>query len=125
MKNFKIKIATVLTLCLILLAIAPATGIAQAGEWIEKADTPEAGGYGEAVVGIGNSVYIVRCYNVNDNPAFWRYDSVNDSWDSMNTSGLEKGAFRNGAALAYDRNDYLYALLGGRNSDTNRRLFYR
>ena len=99
--------------------------IAQAGEWIEKADTPKAGGYGEAVIGTGNTVYIVRCYNVNDNPAFWRYDSENESWDLMNTSGLEKGAFRNGVALAYDRSDYIYALLGGRYSDSNRTLFYR
>ena len=100
-------------------------GSDEGNEWIEKADTPKAGGYGEAVVGTGNNIYIVRCYNINDNPAFWRYSLENDSWDSMNTSGLENGAFRNGATLAYDRNDYLYALLGGRYSDTNRRLFYR
>ena len=70
-----VKTTTVLT-CLLFLTIATVTGIAQAGEWIEKADTPAAGGYGEAVIGTENNVYIVRCYNVNDNPSFWRYDSV-------------------------------------------------
>ena len=102
-----------------------ATELSFAGNWIEKANTPKAGGYGEALVGTGNGIYIVRCYNVNNNPSFWRYDSVNDSWDSMNTSGLSKGAFRNGAALTWDSEDYIYALLGGSYSDTNRTLFYR
>jgi len=100
-------------------------GSDEGNEWIEKADTPKAGGYGEALVGTGNNIYIARCYNVNDNPSFWRYDTVNDSWDSMNTSGLSTGAFRNGSALAYDHSDYIYALLGGSYSDTNRTLFYR
>jgi hypothetical protein len=119
-----VKTTAVLT-CLLFLTIATVTGIAQAGEWIEKADTPEAGGYGEAVIDSGNNVYIVRCYNVNDNPAFWCYSSENESWNLMNTSGLEKGAFRNGAALTWNYGDYIHALLGGRYSDSNRTLFYR
>jgi hypothetical protein len=48
-------------------------------EWIEKADTPAAGGYGEAVVGTGKNIYIARCYNVNGNPAFWCYDPEDNS----------------------------------------------
>jgi len=43
----------------------------------------------------------------------------------MNTSGLTTGAFRNGAALAWDYSDYIYSLMGARYSDTNRRLLYR
>ena len=42
----------------------------------------------------------------------------------MNTSGLPIGAFRNGAALTWDYDDYIYALLGGKYSDSNRTLFY-
>jgi hypothetical protein len=122
MKSVK---TTAVLICLLFLAIATVAGIAQASEWIEKVDTPKAGGYGEALVGTGNNIYIVRCYNINNNPSFWRYDTVNNSWDSMNTSGLSKGAFRNGAALAYDHSDYIYALLGGSYSDTNRTFFYR
>ncbi|MCK4732498.1 MAG: hypothetical protein KAT65_08570, partial [Methanophagales archaeon] len=102
-----------------------ATELSLAGTWIEKADTPKAGGYGEAVVGTDNGIYITRCYNINNNPSFWRYDTLNDIWDIMNVSGLTKGAFRNGAALAWDSEDYIYALLGGSYSDTNRTLFYR
>ena len=98
-----------------------------AGEWIEKANTPAAGGYGEAMVGTGKKIYIARCYNINSDPAFWSYYSENDSWYSMDTSGLPKGAFRNGAALAWDNEDYIYALLGARYKaeDDNRSLFYR
>jgi len=97
------------------------------GEWIKKADTPAAGGYGEAMIGTGKSIYIARCYNINGNPAFWRYDPEDNSWDPMNTLGLESGAFRNGAALAWDSYDYIYALLGARYKaeDDDRCLFYR
>ena len=119
-----VKTVAVLT-CLLFLTIATVTGIAQAGEWIEKADTPEAGGYGEAVVGTGNYIYAAKCLYASSTPYFWRYDPSINNWDFMNTSGIPTGAFRNGATLAYDRNDYLYALLGGRYSDTNRHLFYR
>jgi hypothetical protein len=95
--------------------------------WIEKANTPAAGGYGEAVVGTGNNIYVARCYNINDAPAFWCYNVESDSWISMNTSGLPTGAFRNGAALAWAGDDYIYALLGARykSDDDNRSLFYR
>ena len=97
-----------------------------AGVWIQKNHTPAAGGYGEAVVGTGNYIYIVRCMYASYAPYFWRYDPSTDKWyDSMNVSGLPTGAFRNGAALAWDHGDYIYALLGGRYSDSNRTLFYR
>ena len=94
-------------------------------EWIVKADTPEAGGYGEAVVGADDYIYIARCMYASSTPYFWRYNLTANSWDPMNTSGLPTGAFRSGTALAWDHNDYTYALLGGRYSDNDRRLFYR
>ncbi len=97
-----------------------------AGVWIQKNHTPRAGGYGEAVVGTGDYIYIARCMYASYVPYFWRYDPSTDKWyDSMNVSGLPTGAFRNGAALAWDHGDYIYALLGGRYSDSNRTLFYR
>ena len=94
-------------------------------KWIEKADTPKTGGYGEAVVGASDYIYIARCMYASSAPYFWRYDPTMDGWDSMNTSGLPTGAFRNGVALTWDNESHIYALLGGRYSDTNRRLFYR
>ncbi len=129
------KIVTVLAGLLFLLATATmapalpldnssssyATEHSFAGNWIEKADTPASGGYGEALVGTEKTIYIARCYNVNSNPTFWGYDSETDSWYSRDTSGLPKGAFRNGAALAWDSDDYyIYALCLVR--DTNRKM---
>ena len=93
--------------------------------WIERADTPTAGGYGEAVVSTGSYIYIAKCMHVSSTPYFWRYNLTTNSWDSMNISGLPAGAFRNGAALAWDNGSYIYTLLGGRYSDADRCVFYR
>jgi hypothetical protein len=94
------------------------------GVWSREEDTPEAGGYGEAVVGTDKHIYIAR-----DNPSspyFWRYDPSTDIWDeSMNISGLPTGAFRNGTSLTWDNGRYIYGLLGGRYSDKDRCPFYR
>lgn len=80
---------------------------------------------GEAVVGTGDGIYVARCPYATTTPSFWRYDPDTDSWTSMNTSGLPSGAFRNGMSMAWDRDDHIYALFGGRYSDSNRTLFYR
>ena len=93
--------------------------------WTKKADTPATGGYGEAVVGTDNYIYIARCMHASSTPYFWRYNPTTNSWDPRDTSGLQTGAFRNGAALTWDYDDSIYALLGGRYSDSNRTLFYR
>jgi hypothetical protein len=97
---------------------------AQADGWIRKVDTPQAGGYGEAVVGTGNYVYVARCLYASSTPCFWGYDPATDSWESMSISGLPTGAFRSGTALAWDHGDHIYALLGARYADDDRRLFY-
>ena len=93
--------------------------------WIKKANTPEAGGYGEAVVSADDYIYIARCMYASSTPYFWRYNLTANSFDPMNTLGLPTGAFRSGTSLTWDNGSYIYALLGGRYSDTNRRLFYR
>jgi hypothetical protein len=94
-------------------------------EWVVKADTPEAGGYGEAVVSADDYIYIARCMYATSTPYFWRYNLTANSWDPMNTSGLPTGAFRSGTSLTWDNGSYIYALLGGRYSDKDRCLFYR
>jgi hypothetical protein len=138
----RIKIITAFIVLLILVAIAVIPPVLPldsgggsviteatpclAGEWIEKNHTPEVGAVGEAVVGTGDYIFIVWCRYYSTTPEFWRYDPSTDNWnDSMNVSGLPIGAFRNGAALAWDHGDYIYALLGGRYKDSNRTLFYR
>ena len=95
------------------------------GNWIRKADAPTAGGFGEAVVSTANNIYIAHCHKSSSDPKFWRYDPWTEDWDLMSTSGLSTGAFRNGAAMAWDYDDHIYALFGGTYNDSNRTLFYR
>jgi len=95
------------------------------GDWIEKKPTPEQGGYGEAVVGTGEAIYVAKCMYYSSTPRFWCYNPLTDNWDWMNTSGLPTGAFRNGACLAWDYGNYIYTLLGARYEDSDRRLFYK
>lgn len=94
------------------------------GEWIKKANTSQSGGFGEALIGANNYIFVARCMFASSTPYFWRYDSSTNNWDFMNTSGLPIGAFRNGATLTWDHSNYIYSLLGGRYED-NRILFYR
>lgn len=95
------------------------------GNWVIKTDAPTAGGYGEAVVSTATNIYIARCLDASSDPVLWRYDPDVENWEMMNTSCLPTGAFRNGAAMAWDYDDHIHALFGGRYGDGNRTLFYR
>jgi hypothetical protein len=125
----KSLIISPLPLIIIFAAIAFNLGIAGSndsiGEWTVRASTSSAGGYGEAIVGTGDNIYVTRCYNSSSTPQFWRYSPETNTWNDMSVQNLPTGAFRNGTALAWDQNDSIYALLGGAYSDVERRLFYR
>ena len=93
-------------------------------EWVKKTSTPAQGGYGQAVVGTGEFVYVIRCLYASSQVQFWKYNPSANSWGSLST-GLEAGTFRNGTALAWDGGNLIYALAGARYEDTDRRLFLR
>lgn len=110
---------------LVLLAVACMTS-AQSLNWISQGTSPISGGYGEAVVGTGDSIYVVKCLYASSEPIFYRYDTDLRTWNSEPTDGLPIGAFRTGTALAWDGERYIYALGGARyDDDPNRREFYR
>ena len=109
---------------LLLLAVACMTG-AQSLNWISQGTSPLTGGYGEAVVGAGDSIYVVKCLYASSKPIFYRYDTTSQVWGDEPVDGLPTGAFRNGTALAWDGQRYIYALGGARYDDPNRREFYR
>jgi uncharacterized repeat protein (TIGR02543 family) len=123
-KRYLYPLLALLLLALLLPIQSGSEVYAQTDGWISKADTPEAGGYGEAVVGTDNYIYVARCLYASSTPCFWRYDPATNAWDSMSVSGLPTGAFRSGAALAWDYDHYIYSLLGARYED-DRYLFYR
>ncbi len=94
------------------------------GGWVERASTPAAGGFGEAVAGTGSNVYVIRDATATSAPALWRFEPTANAWTTLGTAGLPAGAFRNGATLTWDGANALYALAGARYSDANRRAFY-
>lgn len=94
--------------------------------WSGYSSTPKAGGYGEAVIGTGDHIYVVRCPYATSEVYFWRYDPDSDSWVSLSTpcvDGETIGIFRSGTALTWDGGDYIYALAGAGYGDPDRRLF--
>jgi len=101
------------------------------GSWIEKASTPKAGGFGEAVVGTGESIYIIRGYSWGK-CQFWEYNTSTNTWDTI-MEWDPNGTIPNdpiprpksGTAMAYDYDDHIYVLLGAAQSDTGRRYFFR
>ena len=99
---------------------------ADTGEWVTKASTPTEGGFGETIVGIGNSIYAVRAYSVG-NCYFWKYDPTSDSWTTLFDWTPDNPIPRpkSGTAFTWDHGDNIYALLGGAYNDTDRRYFYR
>ncbi len=95
------------------------------GQWVQKASTPKAGGYGESVGSTESNIYVIRTLYTSSLPQFWSYNPNTNSWVSLSIEGLPAGAFRNGATLTWDNADNLFALGGARYSDADRRVFYR
>lgn len=119
LRNLKLHI-----IVLVVLLVPFSLAIGQSS-WEPKSDTPISGGYGEAVVGTGNYIYIVKGLYASSHPEVWKYNPSTNKWNRNPTQGLPIGAFRNGTALAWDYDRYIYALLGARYKDSNRKLFYR
>jgi len=96
--------------------------------WESRASTPKAGGYGEAVIGTGDAIYVVRCLYASSEATFWKYHTDTDGWTSLGTpsvSGETAGLFRTGTAFAWDGGEYIFVLTGARYSDSDRRQFVR
>ncbi len=86
--------------------------------WIWVGNTV-TGTHGEAVVGTGEAIYIAR------GTRFYRYTPSNDSFVELASPPKPDGdAFETGTALAWDFNNFIYALYGA-SSDESRRWFYR
>ncbi|MEA2053679.1 MAG: Ig-like domain-containing protein [Candidatus Thermoplasmatota archaeon] len=99
----------------------------QSGEWIPSKNTSFSGGLGEAVVGTGDYIYVMRSYS-SGSSVFWRYPINNDwekvkQWSDLVESDLPRP--KSGTALAWDHNDYIYVMFGSAGSDINREYFYR
>ena len=110
----------ILTLLLlgILMLVFNISQVSCVDSWVWVRDTV-TGAYGEAVVGTGTALYIAR------GTYFYCYFPVNDSFAELASPPKPDGyAFKTGTALAWDFNDYIYALFGAA-TDDSRRWFYR
>lgn len=94
--------------------------------WTARSSAPVRGGYGEAIVGAGEYIYLIEQHSASESAHLYRYDPENNNWsDNLATPS---NAFKNGTALAWDNGNCIYALLGGSYTDkdaTGRHYFYR
>ncbi len=97
---------------------------ASRGTWFDMANAPNVGAYGEALIGTGDHIYVIRCATATSTPYHWRYNPSSDTWSTMSISGLSNGVFRNGSAMAWDQADDIFVLAGARYSDNSRQEYY-
>ena len=116
------RVQLVVVLVTLLLSIAV---LCESLPWLSMGTSPLGGGYGEAILGARDKIYVLRCSKVSDPVWFYCFDPSTDSWAELSTSGLPDGAFRNGTSLAWDGVQFIYALGGARYDDEDRRDFVR
>jgi hypothetical protein len=99
-------------------------------QWTQCSSTQKAGGLGQAVLGTGDHIYVLRGYS-SGACQFWRYDPAANSWVTLlEWSPLALAPFnpiprpKSGTALAWDGDDQIYVLFGGAGTDTERAFFY-
>lgn len=119
------KRALILTLAMILVDsyVSMAT-TAEFPSWVSAADTaPVSGGYGQAIIGVGENIFLLKCLHVSSVPEMYWYSITSGTWYPMSTPALPTGSFRSGTALAWDGADSIYALAGARYQDASRTVF--
>ena len=94
--------------------------------WLTREPTPIACGYGEAVAGTGDKVYVIRSYS-SGQASLRKYNPTLDTWTTIIEWTPDTPAPRpkGGTGIAWNQDDYLYILLGAAYADTGRRYFYR
>lgn len=89
--------------------------------WEPVSSSPRAGGIGQAVLGTGDLIYILRAAATGAYQ-FWVYSPASATWTDL-TPPPERP--KSGTSMATDGGAYIYALLGAAYSDPNRTFFYR
>ena len=118
------SVLALIIICLLFPALAVSAADAPPENWIAEPSAPVSGGYGEGVVGTDEGLFLVRCLYTTSQPQLYFYTPTT-GWTTLSAAGLETGTFRNGTALAWDSQDHIYALAGGRYNDTERTVFLR
>jgi hypothetical protein len=99
--------------------------------WVVAGYSPQIDNYGVAVVGAGNYIYVANSDNWSTRANFMRYDTATGQWTYLSNPPYEldnnRSPFKNGTVLAWDKSNYIYALLGGAygdNADNSRARHY-
>lgn len=49
------------------------------GTWLDMTSAPNVGAYGEAMIGTGDNLYVIRCATASSTPYLWRYNPLTDN----------------------------------------------
>jgi len=114
-----------LILALVVILVGSYISIATITPWVFAGTAPTSGGFGQALVGAGEDIFLLKCLYASSRPELYRYrySTTCSRWSTENTATLPAGTFRNGTALAWDGADSIYALAGARYEDTSRTEF--
>lgn len=131
-----------LLLSLILLSFILSVVSEGVGFWRRLDPVPVAGAPGQAIVGTGEHLFLIRTDGETNASQFWTYDGDDRRWtdrsediivgfddqDNNDRRGLSDGLFQTGTAMAWvnddDDDNFLY-ILGGGSDDGDHRAFYR
>ncbi len=132
-----------LLLCMILLSFVLSVVTEGIGFWRRLDPVPVTGAPGQAIVGTGDNLFLIRTDAETNASEFWSYDGADRSWtnrsedvivgfddvDNNDRRGLPVSLFFPGTAIVReteedDDEDLLYILSGG-TDDGEQRAFYR
>ena len=107
--------------------------VKEVDSWVVAGYAPDIENYGVAVTGAGNSIYVATSNSYVTRANFMRYDNTaGGQWtflaapEVLRTDNASSplgysyrgiSNFKNGTALAWDKGNYIYALLGGSYED--------
>ena len=95
-------------------------------EWNQVSYSPTIWNYAVGVTAAGDSIYIANSKTSGDwESKFMRYNTSTGQWSTLSTPSQ---SFKNSIAMAWDKENYIYALLGASYSDIDgggRFFFFR
>ncbi len=117
MKNktkISLTIGNIALICLALLEF-PTTLGQNPIEWTQVSSSPTIWNYAVGVTAAGDSIYIANSKTSGDwESKFMRYNTSAGQWDILATPTQ---SFKNSIAMAWDQDNYIYALLGASYGD--------
>jgi hypothetical protein len=91
--------------------------VKKTNSWVVAGYAPCIDNYGVAVTSARGYIYVANSNTLGTRASFMRYNpTAGGSWEYLATPGISF-PFKNGTVLAWDKGNYIYALMGGAYSD--------